>query len=94
MDQVRAIESKFKDLKAAVDKKCGLSDDLRAIVDQTREEMVKKLKAAFQSEAGLDAAAVLPELLRRGVDIDIVTDQTSAHDPLSYLPIDMDEEKR
>ena len=27
-----------------------------------------------------------PELLRRGVPIDIVTDQTSAHDPLSYLP--------
>jgi urocanate hydratase len=29
---------------------------------------------------------VFPELLRRGVPIDIVTDQTSAHDPLSYLP--------
>ncbi|MEI6623215.1 MAG: urocanate hydratase [Actinomycetes bacterium] len=34
-----------------------------------------------------NAAAVLPELLRRGVPVDIVTDQTSAHDPLSYLPI-------
>ncbi|RIJ70847.1 urocanate hydratase [Nakamurella silvestris] len=34
-----------------------------------------------------NAAEVFPELLRRGVDIDIVTDQTSAHDPLSYLPI-------
>ena len=33
-----------------------------------------------------NAAEVFPELLRRGVDIDIVTDQTSAHDPLSYLP--------
>ncbi|WP_081893438.1 urocanate hydratase, partial [Actinoalloteichus caeruleus] len=33
-----------------------------------------------------NAAEVLPELLRRGVDVDIVTDQTSAHDPLSYLP--------
>ena len=30
---------------------------------------------------------MLPELLRRGVPVDIVTDQTSAHDPLSYLPI-------
>jgi len=29
---------------------------------------------------------VFPELLRRGVAIDIITDQTSAHDPLSYLP--------
>ncbi len=34
-----------------------------------------------------NAAEVFPELLRRGVPIDIVTDQTSAHDPLAYLPI-------
>ncbi|MFZ1410948.1 MAG: urocanate hydratase [Micropruina sp.] len=34
-----------------------------------------------------NAAEVFPELLRRGVPIDVVTDQTSAHDPLSYLPI-------
>jgi urocanate hydratase len=33
-----------------------------------------------------NCAEVLPELLRRGIDVDIVTDQTSAHDPLSYLP--------
>ncbi len=34
-----------------------------------------------------NAAEVLPELLRRGVRPDIVTDQTSAHDPLNgYLP--------
>lgn len=37
-----------------------------------------------------NAAAVLPELLRRGVDVDVVTDQTSAHDPLSYLPVGVD----
>ncbi len=37
-----------------------------------------------------NAATVFPELLRRGVEIDIVTDQTSAHDPLSYLPEDVD----
>ena len=35
-----------------------------------------------------NAATVFPELLRRGVAIDIVTDQTSAHDPLAYLPED------
>ena len=35
-----------------------------------------------------NAATVFPELLRRGVAIDIVTDQTSAHDPLGYLPED------
>ncbi|HWO61819.1 MAG TPA: urocanate hydratase [Umezawaea sp.] len=34
-----------------------------------------------------NAAEVLPELLRRNVDVDIVTDQTSAHDPLAYLPV-------
>jgi urocanate hydratase len=33
-----------------------------------------------------NAAEVLPELLRREVEIDVVTDQTSAHDPLAYLP--------
>ncbi|HYQ68894.1 urocanate hydratase [Actinophytocola sp.] len=33
-----------------------------------------------------NAADVVPELLRRGVEIDVVTDQTSAHDPLAYLP--------
>ncbi|NHN57032.1 urocanate hydratase [Calidifontibacter sp. DB0510] len=37
-----------------------------------------------------NAAEVFPELLRREVPIDIVTDQTSAHDPLSYLPIGID----
>ncbi|MDH3714578.1 MAG: urocanate hydratase [Gammaproteobacteria bacterium] len=34
-----------------------------------------------------NAAEVLPELLKRGVKPDVVTDQTSAHDPLhGYLP--------
>jgi urocanate hydratase len=39
-----------------------------------------------------NAAAVFPELLRRHqggeISVDIVTDQTSAHDPLSYLPLE------
>ncbi|WP_082475375.1 urocanate hydratase [Frigoribacterium sp. Leaf263] len=34
-----------------------------------------------------NAAEMVPELLARKAPIDIVTDQTSAHDPLSYLPI-------
>ena len=33
-----------------------------------------------------NAAEVYPELLRRGARICIVTDQTPAHDPLSYVP--------
>ena len=40
-----------------------------------------------------NAAEVFEELLRRqregSVTVDIVTDQTSAHDPLSYLPVGM-----
>ena len=35
-----------------------------------------------------NAAAVFPDLLARGAEIDIVTDQTSAHDPLAYLPLE------
>ena len=37
-----------------------------------------------------NAAVLVPRLLRMGVPIDIVTDQTSAHDPLSYIPEDID----
>jgi urocanate hydratase len=33
-----------------------------------------------------NAAEVFPALLEAGAPIDVVTDQTSAHDPLSYLP--------
>src|SRR5690606_1688149 len=34
-----------------------------------------------------NAAEVFPELVRRGIRPDVVTDQTSAHDPLNgYLP--------
>ena len=33
-----------------------------------------------------NAADVFPQLLKRNAPIDIVTDQTSAHDPLTYLP--------
>lgn len=34
-----------------------------------------------------NAAELLPALLEQGAPVDIVTDQTSAHDPLSYLPV-------
>jgi urocanate hydratase len=37
-----------------------------------------------------NAAVLVPELLRRGVPVDIVTDQTSAHDPLAYVPEGVD----
>ncbi|GAA1196817.1 urocanate hydratase [Streptomyces hebeiensis] len=37
-----------------------------------------------------NAAELLPRMLAEGAPIDIVTDQTSAHDPLSYLPLGVD----
>jgi urocanate hydratase len=44
-----------------------------------------------------NAAEVFPELLRRHrageVVVDVVTDQTSAHDPLSYLPVELSVEQ-
>ena len=35
-----------------------------------------------------NAADVFPRMLALGAEIDIVTDQTSAHDPLAYLPLE------
>ncbi|MFC3298705.1 urocanate hydratase [Arthrobacter agilis] len=61
-------------------------------VADTLDDAVEQVLAAKREKRALsvgvvgNAAAVFPELLRRGLDVDIVTDQTSAHDPLSYLP--------
>ena len=53
-------------------------------------EMARKAKEAREPlSIGLlgNAAELFPKLLEMGVDIDIVTDQTSAHDPLyGYVP--------
>lgn len=60
------------------------------------DDAVKRCLSAKRERRALsvgvvgNAAVIFPELLRRGVEIDIVTDQTSAHDPLSYLPEDVD----
>ncbi|WP_028047554.1 urocanate hydratase [Cellulomonas sp. URHE0023] len=60
------------------------------------DEAVALVTAAKRARQALsvgvvgNSASVLPELLRRGVDVDVVTDQTSAHDPLSYLPVGID----
>ena len=55
-----------------------------------RVTAAKKDRRALSVGVLGNAAVVFPELLRRGVEIDIVTDQTSAHDPLSYLPEGID----
>jgi urocanate hydratase len=55
-----------------------------------RVETAKREKKARSVGLVGNAATVFAELLRRGVEVDIVTDQTSAHDPLSYLPEGID----
>src|SRR5215207_10137996 len=61
-----------------------VADDLDDAVDRCLS--AKRDRRALSVGLVGNAATVFPELLRRGVEIDIVTDQTSAHDPLSYLP--------
>jgi len=64
------------------------TDDL----DEALARVVQAKKDRQALSVGLlgNAATILPEILRRGVEVDIVTDQTSAHDPLSYLPEGID----
>ncbi|MCG5469605.1 urocanate hydratase [Micromonospora sp. LAH09] len=56
----------------------------------TRVLAAKRDRRALSVGVVGNAAEVFPELLSRGVEIDIVTDQTSAHDPLAYLPVGVD----
>jgi urocanate hydratase len=67
-------------------------DEWTADLDDAIERVLTAKRDRIALSVGLvgNAATVLPELLRRGVEVDIVTDQTSAHDPLSYLPEDID----
>src|SRR4029077_10806553 len=60
------------------------------------DRMARTLEEAMEMLAGPDAisiglvgncAEVLPEMARRGIVPDVLTDQTSAHDPLNgYIP--------
>lgn len=63
-------------------------DEVASSLDEAVEKALKAKEEKRAWSVGVvgNAATVFPELLRRGVAIDIVTDQTSAHDPLSYLP--------
>ena len=66
-------------------------DDAVARANAAREE-----KRALSIGIVGNAAEVFPALLERHrageITIDVVTDQTSAHDPLSYLPLEVDVE--
>ncbi|QGN33410.1 urocanate hydratase [Microlunatus sp. Gsoil 973] len=64
-----------------------IADDLDSAVDVALR--AKQDHRAWSVGVVGNAASIFPELVRRGVEIDIVTDQTSAHDPLSYLPEDV-----
>ncbi|HEV7211527.1 MAG TPA: urocanate hydratase [Blastococcus sp.] len=65
-----------------------VAPDLDAAVERCLA--AKRTSTALSVGVVGNAATVFPELLRRGVEIDVVTDQTSAHDPLSYLPEGVD----
>jgi urocanate hydratase len=71
----RRVETRYLD---------EVADDLDDAI--RRVTAAKKEKRALSVGVVGNAAEILPELLRRDVEVDIVTDQTSAHDPLAYLP--------
>jgi urocanate hydratase len=70
-------------------------DELADNLDDAIDKVVRYKNEKKAISVGLtgNAATIFAELLKRDVPIDIVTDQTSAHDPLYYIPegIDMDE---
>jgi urocanate hydratase len=68
---------------------------LDVIADSLEEAVSMAVKAKSEKKAisiGLvgNSATVLPQLFAMSVPIDIVTDQTSAHDPLFYIPEGID----
>ena len=67
-------------------------DEIADNLDDAVERVVKAKSAGRPLSVGLvgNTAEVVPQLLVMDVPIDIVTDQTSAHDPLSYIPIGVD----
>jgi urocanate hydratase len=72
----RRIETRYLDERAA-----DLDDALARCEAAIRER--RPLSIGLLG----NAAEVVPEIARRGVHVDVVTDQTSAHDPLNgYLP--------
>lgn len=64
-------------------------DERAETLDEALYMISRWTKAGVAKSVGLlgNAADIFPELVRRGVRPDIVTDQTSAHDPINgYLP--------
>jgi len=67
-------------------------DEIADNLDDAIERALTAKAAKRAISIGLvgNMAHILPEMLKRNVAIDIVTDQTSAHDPLAYLPEGVD----
>jgi urocanate hydratase len=64
-------------------------DERADTLDEALEKIARWTQAGEAKSVGLvgNTADIVPELVRRGVRPDMVTDQTSAHDPLNgYLP--------
>jgi urocanate hydratase len=72
----RRIEHRYLDVRAS-----SVDDALRLA------EEAKAARRPLSIGVLGNAATIVPDLQQRGAPIDIVTDQTSAHDPLMYLPI-------
>jgi hypothetical protein len=75
----RRIDHRYLDVEAS-----SIDDALRLAVD------ARDARRALSIGLLGNAAEIVPALLAQQAPIDIVTDQTSAHDPLSYLPIGVD----
>ncbi len=67
----------------------GYVDEVLEDLDKALEMVLENKEAGKAISIGLvgNAAEVFPELVARGVIPDVVTDQTSAHDPLDYVPL-------
>ncbi len=66
----------------------GYLDRIAENIEEAMTWVEEAVAAEKPLSVGLigNAAEVLPELVQRGVVPDVVTDQTSAHDPLRYFP--------
>ena len=67
----------------------GYLDEEAADLDDAVRRAGAARDAARPLSIGLlgNAADIVPRLLALGAPVDVVTDQTSAHDPLTYLPL-------
>ncbi len=63
-------------------------DEIVEDLDEALRRVEQYLKEGKARSIGLigNAAEVFPEIARRGIVPDVVTDQTPAHDPLMYVP--------